>query len=372
MAAAIVAACLDISVAQNANVKYAERVSTSVPLRSMPPQARGPARAPFAVANKFWKPDVREPLSDQPGFVDPSLQQAEGSLAPTVGVNFDGLSEDDNAAVLGYRVVPPDVSGDVGPNHYVQWINSTVEIYDKSGSSMWGPFAGNVFFAGMGGACETRNDGDPIVLYDEAADRWLVSQFTSAAPYFECVAVSTSPDPLGSYYRYAFPFGSDFPDYPKLGVWSDSYLMTLRMFLSGSFFGGIRAVAVDRNAMLNGQAAAMVEFTVPGGTSNDGWLPADADDQPPANTPGIFAGSPDTPGSNEILLYALDVDWNNPGAATFTQIADLSTSPIDLSISRVSQPSPGENLDVPGLLPHAPNAVPQFRDARYACHEPHR
>src|SRR5436189_122103 len=81
----------------------------------------------------------------------------------------------------------------------------------------------NQIWSGFGGGCQTNNDGDPTVVYDGIADRWVISQFSvTTTPYLMCVAVSTSPDPTGSYYRYSFGYGSvNFPDYPKLSVWPD-------------------------------------------------------------------------------------------------------------------------------------------------------
>ena len=335
--------------AQVRKVARATRMNTSAPLHAMGP-AQSPQRsAPYAVPNKFKEFTGSEARTDRPGFADPARQAQAGTrLAASVLQNFDGTSDDDNAALLGFRIVPPDTDGDVGPNHYVQWNNLVAEIFDKNGVSLTGPFPGNQFFQGLGGACETTNDGDPVVRYDEIADRWMVSQFAvdGGPPYYECVAVSTGPDPTGSYHQYEFSFGSDFPDYPKLGVWPDAYYMTTRNFANGSFFTGVQAVAFERDQMLQGLPAQMVIFDIPGGTANDGWLPADLDGPaPPAGAPGIFAGAPNTTGSNEIQLWAFSVDWANPTASSFTQVATLPTDPFDTSISTVPQKKPGENLD---------------------------
>ena len=85
---------------------------------------------------------------------------------------------------------------------------------------------------GFGGDCQTDNAGDPVVLYDQLADRWILTQFTSSGPtFFECVAVSQTNDPTGSYFRYAISTGNNFPDYPKGGVWPDAYYFSTREFL---------------------------------------------------------------------------------------------------------------------------------------------
>ena len=330
---------------QQAQVVRNTRHNTSVPLRSMRlPDATQNGRAPFAVPNKFAKIGGRtDNASDKTGFNDPVRQSILGTLAPSIGVNFEGLTEDDNANVLGFRVVPPDTDGDVGPNYYLQWINSTTEIFDKNGNSVLGPSAGNIYFQGLNTDCATDNDGDPIVLYDELADRWLVSQFSvDASPYSMCVAISTSPDPTGSYHQYEFDFGNDFPDYPKLGIWGNSYTMTTRDFRIGRFFDGISAVALDRTAMLAGDPATMVRFdNAFGGTSIDGYLPADADGA--ISGPAVFGGHGDD-GDTTFELWELDVDWSNPGAATFSPISGVGISSFDGVAPSANQPN-GQSLD---------------------------
>ncbi|MFL5732469.1 MAG: hypothetical protein ACJ78Q_04650, partial [Chloroflexia bacterium] len=126
-------------------------------------------------------------------ITDPAVQSWLAPLVmPTPILNFDGVGNRNG-------VYPPDTNGDVGPNHYVQWVNLSYQIWNKSGTSLLGPNNGNAIFSGFGGACQTTNAGDPVVLYDPLADRWLLSQFTSANPYGECIAISTSPDPTGTY-----------------------------------------------------------------------------------------------------------------------------------------------------------------------------
>src|SRR6185369_15933820 len=101
---------------------------------------------------------------------------------PSTSQNFEGGS---NLA----SVYPPDTNGDVGPNHYVQMVNLQYQIWNKSGTSLLGPLNINTLWSGFGGACETQNSGDPEVLYDSMADRWVLSQFTSSAPYGQCLAI---------------------------------------------------------------------------------------------------------------------------------------------------------------------------------------
>jgi hypothetical protein len=141
----------------------------------------------------------------------------------------------------------------------VEWVNVTFEVFDKvTGAPVLGPTPGNAFWKGFGGSCETRNDGDIIIQYDKFADRWVAAQPVFAAPFMYCLAVSTTSDALGSYNRYAFSFGSNFPDYPKLGVWPDAYYATFNIFAPS--FSGAMACAYDRINMLSGNPATAVAF----------------------------------------------------------------------------------------------------------------
>ena len=214
-----------------------------------------------------------------PQDVDPVVQRSagRGEDIPSPGVSFDGMTNPCNGCA------PPDPNGAVGPNHYVQMVNISFAIYSKTGSLLAGPSAINTLWAGFGGACQTENKGDPVVLYDRFADRWLLTQFTANGPtYFNCVALSQTGDPTGAYYRWAFSTGSNFPDYPKYGVWSDAYYISTREFAGGASFAGVGAYALNRTQMIAGNPSPQVIsfLAAPGGTAyrlGDGLLPADLD-----------------------------------------------------------------------------------------------
>src|SRR5258708_3850162 len=179
-------------------------------------------------------------------------------VAPTapLGLNFDGLGQGQYGFLLDFS--PPDTNGAVGATQYVQWVNAEFAVFDKvTGALVAGPTEGNAPWAGFGGGCETNNDGDPIVQYDKMANPWILTQFSILPlPYTECIAVSTTSDATGAYNRYAFSFGNtDFPDYPKLGVWPDAYYMSFNSFANGNSFIGANVCAFDRNAMLAGNPA---------------------------------------------------------------------------------------------------------------------
>ncbi len=290
------------------DVSKAVHFDTSAPLRTMAPASVKPGRK------------VRDlPLLVHPAptnLVDPVLQTSVlgPAVATTAGLNFAGLGY----GAYGFSVIaaPPDTEGTVGATQYVQWVNLSFAIFNKStGALVYGPVPGNTLWSGFGGGCQNNNDGDPIVQYDKAAQRWIFTQFSvSTTPYLQCVAVSTTSDATGSYYRYSFQ-QPDFPDYPKLGVWPDAYYITFNMFSSaGSFLGG-RACAFDRSNMLVGAAATQICFQL--SNTYGGLLPADLDGStpPPSGSPNPLVAFGNDSASLDIWKF--HVDFITPANSTF-------------------------------------------------------
>src|SRR5713226_7410963 len=220
---------------------------------------------------------------------DPVVQTTVGPLVGTAaGLNFPGVGDGDYGFVP--NAAPPDTNGTVGATQFVQWVNESFAVFNKSGGLVLGPTAGNTLWAGFGGGCETNNDGDPIVQYDKQAGRWVFTQFSvSTTPYLQCVAVSTTSDATGTYNRYSFNYGNQFPDYPKLGVWPNAYYVTYNIFTNGQTFAGPKACAWARTAMLAGTVATHVCFQL--GTSVTILLPSDLDgvSLPPGGAPNVLA-----------------------------------------------------------------------------------
>ncbi len=277
-------------------------------------------------------------------FRDPVLQ-ADFGLAPSINIaaplqNFDGVSN-----VNG--VLPPDTNGDVGPNHYMQWVNLSFAIYSKTGALLYGPAAGNTLWSGFGGVCATSNDGDPIVQYDHLADRWMVSQFAlpnyPSGPFYQCIAVSQTGDPTGAWYRYQFQISSSkMNDYPHFGVWPDGYYMTVNQFSTTGSWAGGGVVAFERSKMLLGQTAQMVYFDLYGVDPNlGGMLPADLDGPAPA------AGAPNPVlqfddnawgySGDQLQIWNFHVDWATPSNSTFTQTAVLPVAAFDSNMCSYSR-----------------------------------
>jgi hypothetical protein len=303
-----------------------DKHDVSPPLRNIPPQALPRASVTQEMPLFRLPPGPRQkPPEAEIELADPVTQDWHGSpLLPAPTRNFEGISNADNDDVVGRQPVPPDTNGDVGPDHYVQMVNIIFAIFDRNGNLLLGPAATNTLWSGFGGPCETTNNGDPIVLYDHLAGRWMLSQFALPSlpdgPFFQCIAVSQTGDPTGAYYRYAFQMPVDkLNDYPKFGVWPDAYYMSVNQFTAGSLvFAGAGVAAFERSKMLSGLAAQMIyidlESVDPG---FGGLLPADLDGPPPSpGTPNFFVAFTQTP-ADELQLWEFRVNFSNPAGSTF-------------------------------------------------------
>lgn len=332
---------------------------TSAPLESIPviPPAKSRPDPDLNIPHPL--PNRGGPAKIPPGrFTDPLLMES-AALATTLSMaapvqNFDGLNN-----VNG--VLPPDTNGDVGPNHYMQWINVSFAIYSKSGTLLYGPAAGNTLWSGFGGPCATTNHGDPIVQYDHLADRWMVSQFAlpnyPSGPFYQCIAVSQTGNPTGAWYRYAFQISATkLNDYPHFGVWSDGYYLSVNQFV-GNTWAGAGAVVFERDKMLLGQPAQAVYFDLFSVNPNlGGMLPSDLDGPlPPVGTPNYFLQIDDNGygyPQDQIEIWQFRVNWANLGASTFTQVALLPTAAFDSDMcagNRSCIPQSGTNVKLDAI-----------------------
>ncbi|MFZ4520077.1 MAG: T9SS type A sorting domain-containing protein [Bacteroidales bacterium] len=310
-------------------VDHAVYFDVSPPLKDLPKSA-------LTKTDGSWKDGVVNNYVDNQGDAgnppnlqlpgDGRLQDYFGNLpADTTIQNFDGM-----ANIGGY--IPPDTHGDVGFNHYFQVINCSYSIYNKSGARIFGPAGNSTVWSGMP---HNSNDGDAIVLFDELANRWIFSQFSlpngsSTAPFYQMIAVSQTPDPTGSWYRWVYEFSS-MPDYPKFGVWRDGYYMSTNNFGSGNAgWVGNGAYAYDRTAMLAGDPDAQrVSFTLsPGGDGFISLLPSDCDGAfPAAGTPDYFTYIR-TGGTQRLGIYEFHADWATPANSTFGNLKFLNVTPF--------------------------------------------
>ncbi len=279
---------------------------------------------------------------------DPVLQAgpAGPAVATTPKLNFAGVGNGDYG--FSPNAAPPDTNGAVGATQYVQWVNESFAVFDKStGVIVAGfPKAGNTLWAGFGGGCETNNDGDPIVQYDKSAGRWILTQFSvSTTPYLQCVAVSTTSDATGSYNRYSFSYGNGFNDYPKLGVWPDGYYITFNIFNNGQTFAGSKVCAYDRTSMLTGAPATQQCFQL--STAYGGVLPSDLDGSisPPVGSPNYMVNF----GSNSLNLWKFKVDWSNTANTKLTGPTAIGVAAFNTACSGggtcIPQPNTSQKLD---------------------------
>ncbi len=286
------------------------------------------------------------------------VQAPAASIAPPLA-NFEGLSNQDNFNIFGFRVNPPDPDGDVGPNHYVELINLALAVYDKSGNKLLGPVAIGALWEGFAIPDCTDPSGDPITLYDQFEDRWLLSQFTTRGPiYYNCVAISVTGDPTGPYYRYAFSAGPFFPDYPKYSVWKKSYVLTSRDFGNTGEYG-ISVYALEKNKMIAGNPNARAahffldSVVVPLELIGDGLLPADIDGNrlPKEDAPIPLVGTQDDGAGygatfDALNIWELFIHWNATPDASIKLAAQLPVASFDsifpcAPTSRDCLPQPG-------------------------------
>lgn len=286
-------------------VSAAVQYDVSGPLRDMTPSRRA--------SGEHAERPLRRVQINGPEVEDAVVQSAPGPAASTQpGLNFAGVGNGDYG--FAPDAAPPDTNGVVGATQYVQWVNESFAVFDKATGAIAPGFPkrGNTVWAGFGGGCETNDDGDPVVQYDKAANRWILTQFSvSTSPFLQCVAVSTTSDATGSYARYAFQY-TNFPDYPKLGVWPDGYYITFNMFTNT--FQGAQVCAYDRTRMLAGQAATQICFQL--SASFASLLPSDLDGAtaPPAGSPNFLLNIV----SGNLNLWKFKVNSFSPASATLT------------------------------------------------------
>jgi len=328
------------------SVGHSTHNDTSPLLRDMPqlPLIFKPERE----ANE--NPKLKHSHKDAPDPVVQTAQSAPITAAmPSTDLNFDGVPFPGVAC----NCAPPDTNGEVGATQYVQIVNEGYQVFNKTtGASQLGPSGIATLWQGFGGVCETAGDGDPVALYDQINDRWIISQFAgSSVPTDECIAVSTTGDATGSYFRYAFHLGSNFFDYPHLAVWPDAYYMSMNVFnSSGTAFLGPQAFAFDRAKMLNGQPATFIASSITGGSSEDVYLPADLDGPtlPPAGAPATFV---EFPGSGSYRTFHFHVDFATPGNSSFTLFASPAAAGFTLlcSATRSCVPQSGTTSRLDGI-----------------------
>ncbi len=281
--------------------------------------------------NKRVRFSVDNPLADN---TDMALQKTAKSIANRLGINglsasFDGVGSAENTAAGFGLLSPPDPVISVGPNHVVQMINLVHRVYDKSGN----PLTPALKFSQI--ASTSTDDGDPITLYDQMADRWVLLQFSSlftSGRESLIFCVSQTNDPTGAYNIYEFQTTGVFPDYPHVGIWNNSYIVTTHNFnLTGTAYLGQGFWAFDRNKMINGEATSTaVGFNDP---STGGYLPVSFEGfkTPESSSLPTFVtyNADEFGGNDELQLRTLRPDFANPALSTLNSVTSLSVAAFD-------------------------------------------
>lgn len=294
-------------------VTAAVKHDTSAPLRDL---VASPSTSTLPRARPL-RPTGGSGSNSPDGAVQSSAKGPKVGTTP--GLSFPGVGQGDYS--FSDNVAPPDTEGAVGLTQYVQWVNTSFAVFDKTtGAIVQAPRAGNTFWAGFGGDCQNLNDGDPIIEYDSLANRWVATQFAvsngTTTGFLQCIAVSTTSDATGSYNRYVFNYGTNaFNDYGKLGIWPDAYYASYNIFNGpGTSFTGPMACAFDRAKMIAGQAATQQCFQLLNSFST--ILPSDltGTNPPPVGSPNFYFGL----GANSLNEWQFHVDFTTPANTTFT------------------------------------------------------
>jgi hypothetical protein len=302
----------------------------------------------LSVARAGAPDDDEKPRAPSPRSVAPGVDLLFGSRPAqltanpfSVLQNFQGLTTAELAAAGLDGNFASDSSGAVGPNHYLHSANFGFKIFDKIGNVLLGATSTAAFWSGFDAACG-GGWSDVVILYDRPADRFFVSRFAqdSANAWHQCFAISSTPDPTGSYNRYDFVVSTtEFNDYPKFGIWPDAYYMTAQR--NKIFPGtGVFVEAFERDKMIAGQPAQALLFSLDNNGNRAGMLPADWDGHaaPAAGEPNpvirprsVALGWPD----DSLEVWNFHVDWSNTANST---LALATTLPVP-----AYQPACGKN-----------------------------
>ena len=351
-------------VAKPLSVKQAVDFKITKPLREMEPY-KGPISDEEYRNNKIIKEAHEKKLNanrkvrNYP-FADIALPKgADAVWQNNMGLNNPYANKGVDSTTLIFNgqdspYLPSDCNGAVGPNHYMQGVNSSFAIYDKSGNVLVPSTAFNTLFNGVVGA--GTNDGDIIVMYDKNAARWFVSEFSiSGNNDYMLIAVSVTDDPTGSWYAYSFDV-DDMPDYMKFGVWRDGYYMGDNNWVGKDIY------VFERDVMLaGGQYPKMVGFNNPNRPSSGFHCvePLDTDGPfAPSGTPGQFITVNDDAwggGGDALWIFELDVDWTNISNSSFQRTQVVSVSPFSTNFgsswANITQKGTTQKLDaIPQII----------------------
>ncbi len=287
---------------------------------------------------------------------DPVVQKSQpskltsGIMALTNPIkNFEAMNLMENGS--GW---PPDTNGDVGINHYVQTVNTSIGIYDKAtGKMISTTFFDDLFPPAVGTPCDYENNGDPIVLFDQINKRWFILDFawtgTTNGSYYS-IAASVTADPTGAWWLYCFKADDVLMnDYPKCGIWHDGVYVTANMFAFGGSYQTSKIWAIKTPDIYKGTLTAQSTTTM--SLRSFSIMPSNARGKiaPHHSAPNyLYSIDADEFGglhTDALHVWKYKVDWRTPANTTFTGPTILPVAPYDLTSSRVPQLGTAWTLD---------------------------
>ena len=277
------------------------------------------------------------PKGDDPLLKNNLTNYKHQTKAPLI--SFESASSGSN---------PTDPTGAIGPNHFISAWNSAFSIYDRNGNQLVAPLSLANIFPG-------EDLGDPIVLYDNFANRFIITQF-SDTPNGILMAICKGPNPItDGWYTYRFNT-TTFPDYPKYSIWSDGYYITANKDQSSAATSNVVFV-VERSKMLTGQTTAqMIGFPLTGIVTSGFYSPSGFNAigttlPPSGNAPIIYLQDDAWSGvsTDHLKIWNINVNWTTPSSSTITASQNISVTPFDNvfdggSFSNLPQPS-GTDID---------------------------
>ncbi|MCB9284653.1 MAG: T9SS type A sorting domain-containing protein [Lewinellaceae bacterium] len=323
-------------------VTHAQLLGKTPPLRNLVPmEPTSPEKREKAEQQKITVPNFvgRRGNEDygKPGALPKNGDPVRQLAQKVNGIHVEPLVLMDGMSQADYNATPPDPCGDIGSNYYVQMINATrFRIFEKDGTPVSGPIAANTIWSQVG----FSSSGDPIILYDQEEDRWIITEFPSGNKLL--VAITDTNDPLGSWTAYAFSTPS-FPDYPKYSIWPNAYCVTTNENGPGTLV----SYFINRQELLSGATSPTIQrVSLPGVSGGPGFFVATPVDWTGMNAPPVDAKPmilklhDDAWGSvsqDEIVVFEVDIDWNNSANTTYTTTV-VPTAPFDSNPCAASGP----------------------------------
>ena len=292
-----------------------------------------------------------QPFGDDPLRQLQSFDRTSRTSSITTIFNFDGT--DFSTA----NVNPPDVNGEVGLSHYVHVSNknggSWMKIYNKSTGVLVTSIDTQVAFWSTLGVASL---GDPVIIFDQLASRWVYVEIRQQAPAAILMAVSQTNDPTEAWSLYQFATSNTvtFPDFPKISIWNNTIMLTDNE--SGAT-SSAPIYAIDRTALYSGAGSVTIlRFTVPFiiGVGFQPMVPVDLEGNIAPNSTPIFLRMYDdawanSGGADHLELWTMNLNWVTPASSTISGPTNLPTAAFSsflcANFNCTTQPGTAQLLD---------------------------